>query len=1722
MDVRYLILSLFFLVSCMPTANVSKGNLSNSETTGGSTTSGTTGGSTSPTNLTWNYLGQLVTAITINVSNLNNAYIVGTPVETYLALENNFVDANYCFVSTYSIGGISYELRSRGLPVTYYDFKAKRNVTNIRIDFQDVTNSSDFCNRTVRIKNSTGDYIVDTATPPSSRIKYDPSLICPTCTSMLIATKVRLFKVESTTLDQVPLNYVDTSILYLQVDPNNTATGDTGSCSNSVCRARGFDCCLDNQCVKDGGVKPAAATTYPALLSTAEAERLQNPLAYLNYPQLYYICGSSVPTGGSGGGTTSGTTSGSTGGYDEAFLQLKKDYLCVEHLKTQATTSPFHNEILSKTYTAATDCLTASSDSSQTFYFQNVMKRLYTTCGCNRTVLSEMIANCPAYEYRVTTIDTQGQPIRIDCYTPPVDAGSIPAEQSVSVSSRSAPHRFFDASGVEKTPQSATSQEGDIFEYMDDGKVLPLQQELSMNAILGQMSVTLDKALPAKEVPVQLDQVYFISTTSGYYTPCPSCAKDSWLNAFTAFPSTSMGAGLQAVGHTTERDMFSTNTTAGNYEDTIFGRACWLPPTMIPYSHSAKASTQEQRLNRLKTQATFFVNGYQRDWFGFNKGAMIGSFDGVTWFAIGKGRIVKSSSKKLYLAINAPFADLAASTMHVVRVASYDGITQAAQVDYDPEYHQSHPYQNEAGNCQKYHMCSTDTDCITKLGWEYACADVKDLRTNWPSFDSNAAELAATSTSKSLDQILQQKKYPSATTKRCVYRGAGSLCHTNSGGIASTDLNKRKLLTCAPNFYCANMSSAGVHNTKVARYAAALEELPVSRNHFFGKDANILGRPHDYLGTGSLNTAVRSTVIDNVSVFESTLASNVGLCQPGKALPGPTNSLALSNPFTQHMSADSQRRSDFISQIGSCNSGLFNNDYRHTSCPVIGTDGNYQSFATATLDSTVYATKASGQNSCGLESLLPTASLSASADTLLSSSPFRSIESKPLNSQIIVDPTLVRDACYRRAGAVCHTDLDCSPNKMHASQVDYFSTSFFGNLAEKNYWSEYLVCGQTDPKPMSSDTEAFKNYDMSLNRCCREVGKDITTYTADIPTRTQAGYYDAATIALKMTTNTGKAPNDARRYSRLATVEGIGTLTEKPPLSAYHERSGTNTLSDNPTYDAKTNVKSPHQWKTLGEANSESCCGGGWVRKFSDGSNDWTRKDRLLYDVTNFRCINSRTPLITNIEDVAAAYGASSSVAQSLVNLDYGDYCKDGTNTNGACAQFSILDSFHDVWPDPTATPHSAVVQINTIKPSYASTNPDYFFKPRSADGDSAVVIDWNSTAVTARRNIAIRVPSYVPKTGFEDGTDDVLVDIFAINDAGQSLQCVHYTDDTELSEPTTPTDLTNSVPTTPVATACGGAGIGCCYYSYDSSSRILKMWMNGLAAGSAKFDKKKVGLAFTAKSAGNQAGITRSKPGSTAYYLKRLGLMELSGVPQITFEALTCNDNANRVVPGLYQPKIKTTTDFLATDFSFLYNYAAKKADGSATLPEDKMFTNMHGLAQEPVFSANDFKCCSPLGKVVTDTTKCCSGAGVAYGTNGTRFTCALPEGTDLMVYFNRFISNEGRGVDQPGGGLVDADFDISTGEPLLSSAVNDKIRALGQAYCSSGTVRQGGAFGSFEPEPQGSETNLTSKIYNMVDSSRDIGQVSNAGSTVQTGYQAFMDGFRWNHHLYCDYGEQ
>lgn len=1760
MDVRYLLL-LFLFVSCLPSGQVSKGNLASDGTTQ-STGGSNSGDTTIPATATqWNFLGSLSKTITINVSNLNNSYLVGKEVETFLNNPVNFPE-DFCLISRYSIAGQTHELRSRMVPISYYDFTAKRTVKIFRVDFNDLANSNSTCignsttPYTINTLNANGAHIIDPTPTAAIRTTFNPSLICPLCTSVLSASKVFITQKGSSYLVEIGTGQIDIRSIALSVDPNNNSSSNTGTCSQASCVTRGFDCCLDNQCITDGAVRSTAINQYNSQYLAAEQEKLNNPLAYLNYPHIYYICGSSVPT----------STGGSSGGsYVQGLDQLKKDYFCLKHLYANKTGESFHQDVLgglpffpddldipdvvnssSTLYPADIECRN-DTDPTSNMYYKKVVERLYQNCGCAKTNLADMITFCPAYEYSVNFIDNSGLPNRIDCHTPTTSETPIPTQQTVSLNSRTAPHRFFRTCGDEVGSSGACAtgdnQEGDFFEYQDEGHVLPSQEQFGMNSILGQMNITLDKAIPAKTIKVELDQVYQISTTSGFYNPCPTCGKDSWFTSFTAYPMTAYGTGLQSVGNSTSRDFFDNNMTGGNYEDTIFGRACWIPPTMIPFSHYPNSSTQTQRLNRLKTQAALFANGYQRDWYGFNKGALIGSFDGVSWFAVGKGRIVRSTSKKLFLAINAPFADLASPTLQVVNVQAYDGVSQAAQLDYDPSLHLSHPFQNEAGNCQANHMCSTDTDCITRLGWEYMCAGVQDIKTQWPQFDIDAKEKPGVADVVTLDQILNQKRLPTAATKRCVYRGAGSLCIPNSGTIA--DLNKRKTLTCAPNFYCANINSAGpVFNSKVARYASNLEDIPISRNHYFGKDANVLGRPLSYIAsalTTNLPSEVKTNLTQNMLQYQTTALSNTGVCLPGKAIPEASTQTIMFNPYEQHKAADALGRTDFISQIGACNSGLFT-DYRYSSCPVIdSTTGDYE-FLSSTFVSTNYQQRARSQNACGLDTLLVGSLLSQGADALLSSSPFRSIQSKPLNVQTVVEPSFARDACLRRAGQVCHTDLDCGPNRMHADQTENFSMAYFGNDAEKKYNSEYLVCGQGTAKPSPYDAVASKAFLHNQNRCCREIGSDLTTYTSYIPRKVAPLYstnddvatnndeYDTVSYGLKMTVAPGIAPNDKFRYSRLATVENLGSAG-RPALNAFQDRAGS-TLST----AQGANVMTPYQWKTLGEANSESCCGGGWIRKFSDGGNDWTRTDRVYLDVKNFACINSRTVMTTTPKDAASQYGfptaggaAGAADALTLANQDMGDYCKDLTGDKGSCSQFTINNLPTDIGPKTSAFKDPGLGPLDTAHFKTAGMNfntfSEYYFAPRSADGNTAIEIDKSDA--DARRNVVIKIPSYITRASFDIpesqlaiGTFNALTTRVLLYDKdstneGTYLRC----------EKRPASEFTGLIPTSTDTPGAGGfcnnlSGSGCCY-TYDAATRILKVIPEFSSAfGPGTVNTLKIGVKIiNAHAIGPwDNAIVREKPGTNTHYLKRLGRLELTGIPQITYQPLTCSDNSKRIVPGIF--KHPTIIDLLETDFdndaySFWHSYSDSNDPTNPLGTVTSRYVNVNALNHEPVFSENDFKCCTPLGKKNDSQAKCCSGYGIA-SPSGTVFTCALPTGADLMVYYNRFVSNEGRGTDQPGGGLVDADFNMMTGEPKISTAVSQKILALGTEYCESKKVRGGGAFGEFPLEPAGNDTNDNEKNYGILDSSKDEGEPVGGGPAV--GYSAFMAGFRWNHHLYCD----
>lgn len=265
--------------------------------------------------------------------------------------------------------------------------------------------------------------------------------------------------------------------------------------------------------------------------------------------------------------------------------------------------------------------------------------------------------------------------------------------------------------------------------------------------------------------------------------------------------------------------------------------------------------------------------------------------------------------------------------------------------------------------------------------------------------------------------------------------------------------------------------------------------------------------------------------------------------------------------------------------------------------------------------------------------------------------------------------------------------------------------------------------------------------------------------------------------------------------------------------------------------------------------------------------------------------------------------------------------------------------------------------------------------------------------------------------------------------------------------------------------------------------------------------------------------------PGSMAYYLNKLSKLELIGIPQIAYEPLYCNSDADLLVPGIFSSALTNRTQFNANSFASYNAYNANlnpSAGGnvddltSVGNPNHRM-TFQDKLAHPAIFSSKDFMCCTPLGKETVSAAKCCSGNAVA-GSNG-KLICKLPSGTDLNVYFNKFVSNEGVGESLPLGGLItaatqeaDVDFNKFTGEPKNRPATLQKILELGKMYCQGAVVRNGGAFANFESEPFSG--------YNSYENENDlVHPVSIIDSLNDKNYDqySFDSGYRWNHHYYC-----
>ncbi|RLA64433.1 MAG: hypothetical protein DRQ88_03700 [Epsilonproteobacteria bacterium] len=1703
--------------------------------------------------LYWYSFEDLGSIFTLNQYYEKEVWIRGRVVHDWLNNPNELNNLEtYCLVISYNHEGAKINLRARAIPDIKTDLGKGSKERKLRIDFSQEIKNGTTCNGNLPF--------IDFFTVPgemtgigTDKTAFVPTKLCESCSNQITGSNISIYKAQKISNtnfkllnfeDRVPLQFFNPNDLRLNIDFRYLDTIDN-KCQDSACREKGKDCCLAGVCAIDGEVRPGAESNQD--WNQAQIDKEESPNFFVNYPQLYYVCAERPSTP------------------EEETLPSTNELIELAELRFEVQVAAFKcmegGNSIPANYEKCNDkylCLAlwettdpgyrgTCSDldgKSAADRFLDVRSLVWSACGCRADPfpIDPDDPSCPDFTLQ-SLEDALGNIIKVSCDTPKPNVDDTLIQTLWSVPARTAPHRFYSADdgqpidSVEEIQEAIPplTPEGLEFFYLDDiNKTDPQNDTFNMNAILGQFKVDLTQARPAVTIPVTIAQNYIIQTNSGNYNPCPQCSNDNWEDSFFIKAPSDQGRGLEAVGFTTARNEVGSNQTRGNYEDTLFGRACWLPPTMLPFSHKPNGDVKLQRRNRLLTQAALYINGYQQDWYGFNQGALIGSFDGVKWFAIGTARRVFAKSDKLFLAINGPFADLADTTSLEVTVEVESGINTIADVDYDPLLEFDDSRQNRGGSCQKYHVCENDTDCISNLGWEYRCAEVNSYVTKWPKFNPSAEEEANAEFSDANATIFLQKFNPVGRVKRCVYRGNGSLCKMNYK-VGLFDQKTEKLLTCAPNFYCDRFNNTDF-NKRLIR-------TPATPNIFqYGQETDFLGRPETYIsGNSTLPTAVVENLKHNASLYSNDV-NDFGLCRPGKKIVTTQTTDPL---LTQHATADSKRRTDFISQVGSCNSGAIGND-RVTTCPLIedqNTEVEY--FENLDYESEDWIAR-HRQNMCGGESQI----ILGNGERM---STFEIIELERLSTLPSIDsPAIVKDACFRRAGAVCFSNLDCAPGELHAEQAEFFGPDQFGGTqAEKDFWTESLICGQGTIKPvlgLPENQDAINAYDMSLNRCCRKVGQDITMNTEYLKGTNDPDLIPDNGInndTLIVDKYPYENPTSANRYSRYVSAQpSRGPNGHVEP--AYNEVPAIKTAGGVPV------TPKEYQWRTINEQGRRTCCGTGFVRKFADGTHDWNKTNRLAINIQALTCLNYQDNTIFKRPEQVDSDNYKKEVSLMCINPGKngdgsslyppeGEIPIDTTSSlgTGGCSQVPLPQvsgnstqlprdlglGVSQVTTVPDERPAGTLVQektlsyrvpyipqpfVNTIDISTETRAPSYFINQLAAAQSVYLPI-----YIGGKENITIVTTSYYD----EDGEVQVDVPSTLVNcdnlsknpeqDLNENEWCVQNSAYTGFYDVLHIRGAQNP----------NGAAIWD-YGGFTVTFNTINTKNYSYKAGdpmkpSDRLNEQTIGMAG----------------GNALYYTTKLGRLELLGVPQIFYEPLYCNTNREDLIDGMFKVNPPTRTEFEKPEVSFFYDankndvdlnqiYDTELPDGEVDYanPSSKIaYQDQISLPQ--VFSSKDFTCCLNLGTITDVSASCCSNYSVETTVDGVAGrVCALPRGTDLHVYFNRFISGDGVGEEQPGGGLVDTDFTPLTGEPRPNDDVQKKMQALGEAYCGSKKVRSGATFGYFFAQPNSgyfTHAQESGKYYSIIDNSLD--NSTTEGTSAGNGYIRFQEGYRWSHHLYC-----
>ncbi len=812
-------------------------------------------------------------------------------------------------------------------------------------------------------------------------------------------------------------------------------------------------------------------------------------------------------------------------------------------------------------------------------------QRVNELCGCG--VIGA--TNC-----NLTPVITNGSVSDFSCVYPQPPTPEPPLQQVVFVSGKNIPHRYYDINGTVwdgETYTTAPAQEGRAFLYTsnDVNKPNNTTSYVGFNEIYGSFSKQSTSARPAKMVNVKRDRTYDIFVDSGGFSSCDNCGNDPYTPLQRLFPQSFASKG---GGYVPDRNASNRQNATGLYraDDLIFGRACFVPAPMIPWTHSEDLSgnVSTQRRRRLAAQHFMFANGYQRDWFGFDYGSLIGSFDGVKWFSIGNQRRIKSSSTKLFIAVNAYFADRTIdNTFKVVVTEAASSANSGSFIEHDTN--------SDGAECQRSHYCTNDDDCISQLGYDYTCQNVTNLTTKWPVFDGSGSEIVG-SDNRILVSLLNGTN---GQQRRCVYRGKGATCSPSLASPLSA-LNGTSDVgfhACSPNQFCHAINGADRFNSAIARFASS----PISQNLLItpsvtrdtvGLGARLIGRPLNFYGTDGFakNTAAEWALpID--TTFRDHMINRVGsqaICVPGKEI-------TLSNTFgeahSRVPSVTDKEAADRVFGVGPAAkmSNLATMNPKLVSmCPAtVGGTFTHFNPAESISAATILTDAAIREN-------LSSTMLNMTEYASLNLFSTRGSSNSLTGASAITNVGIQHNACMRTPGSPCLSDMECAPNQWVATKMKSLPNwgGFAGNPAERAYWIEELTCGNPEPKELFNN---FTNtdFDVKANRCCRDTGKAMKIFTQpDEATNFQNCNGVNSELAIA---GINIPLNSTTRNPRNNVLFDIASCAIPLPAGKLPALMSPSNRVAQP---AMSLDRISRQYETLDQMNSRMCCTQNWVRSF--------------------------------------------------------------------------------------------------------------------------------------------------------------------------------------------------------------------------------------------------------------------------------------------------------------------------------------------------------------------------------------------------------------------------------------------------------------------------------------------------------------------------------------------